>query len=136
MFTLQQIKDAHAKVKSGADFPRYIQELKQLGLTRYEFWVSNGNTVYYGQNGYSVQSGPRFETRPIKYPASPDQLHEDIAAHQRGESDFAAICLQAAAAGVEKWVIDFDKMLCSYHDLDQKEMLAEPIPEAEYEQSK
>lgn len=26
MFTVEQIKTAHAKVKSGADFPYYIQE--------------------------------------------------------------------------------------------------------------
>ena len=25
MFTIQQIHEAHAKVKSGADFPKYIQ---------------------------------------------------------------------------------------------------------------
>ena len=32
MFTLEQIKLAHSKVKSGADFPAYIKELKALGV--------------------------------------------------------------------------------------------------------
>ena len=32
MFTVEQIKAAHSKVKSGADFPAYIQEIKALGL--------------------------------------------------------------------------------------------------------
>jgi len=133
MFTVQQIKDAHAKVKSGADFPRYIQELKHLGLTRYEFLLSTGDTVYYGENGFSVQSGARYETRAIKYPASASELRGYIAAHQRGESDFHTICVQAAAAGVEKWVIDFEKMTCTYYDLDKNEMVVEPIPEGEYQ---
>ena len=31
MFTLEQIELAHSKVKSGAEFPRYIQEIKELG---------------------------------------------------------------------------------------------------------
>ncbi len=31
MFTAQQMA-AHAKVKTGADFPAYVQEIKQLGL--------------------------------------------------------------------------------------------------------
>ena len=30
MFTLDQIKEAHAKVKSGADFPGYVQELDKV----------------------------------------------------------------------------------------------------------
>jgi len=132
MFTLQQIKDAHSKVKSGADFPRYIQELKQLGLTRYEFMVSNGDTVYFGHNGYQVNSGQRFEPREIKYPASIEQMRRDIEIHQQGGTDFPTICIQAAANGVAKWVIDFEKMLCIYYDLDGNEMIAEPIPEAEY----
>ena len=30
MFTIAQIKEAHDKVKSGADFPKYIQDLINL----------------------------------------------------------------------------------------------------------
>lgn len=33
MFTIEQIKTAHSQVKSGADFPAYIQEIKKLGDT-------------------------------------------------------------------------------------------------------
>jgi hypothetical protein len=32
MFTLEQIKKAHDKVQTGADFPIYIQELIDLGV--------------------------------------------------------------------------------------------------------
>lgn len=34
-FTVAQLKTAHGKVKSGADFPSYIQEIKALGVTHY-----------------------------------------------------------------------------------------------------
>jgi hypothetical protein len=30
MFTLEQIEFAHSKVKSGADFPKFIQEIKSI----------------------------------------------------------------------------------------------------------
>lgn len=135
MFTLQQIKDAHSKVKSGAGSPRYIQELKHLGITRYEFMVSNGDTVYFGDGGYQINSGPRFEPREIKYPASIPVMRHDLQIHQQGGTDFPTFCVQAAGNGVAKWVIDFEKMLCTYYDLDGKEMIAEPIPEAEYVQA-
>lgn len=32
MFTVQQIEDAHSKVKTGAEFPNYIQEIKSFGV--------------------------------------------------------------------------------------------------------
>jgi hypothetical protein len=32
MFTLEQIEIANGKIKSGADFPKFIQELNLLGF--------------------------------------------------------------------------------------------------------
>lgn len=39
MFTTEQIHAAHSKVKSGADFPNYIRDLKQLGVVYYEMTI-------------------------------------------------------------------------------------------------
>ena len=33
MFTLDQIREAHSRVKSGADFPKYARELTEMGVT-------------------------------------------------------------------------------------------------------
>jgi len=54
MFTVKQITTAHRKVKSGADFPAYIKEIKQLGVTNYETFVSDGHTHYSGTNDYEI----------------------------------------------------------------------------------
>jgi len=40
MFAVEQIEAAHFNVKSGADFPKYIQEIKSLGVTSFETWVN------------------------------------------------------------------------------------------------
>lgn len=39
MFTVQQIELAHEKVKTGADFPKYIQDIKELGVIAFETFV-------------------------------------------------------------------------------------------------
>ena len=36
IFELKEINEAHSKVESGADFPKYIQDLIKLGVTKYE----------------------------------------------------------------------------------------------------
>jgi hypothetical protein len=51
MFTVEQIELAHEKVKSGADFPKYIQEIKALGVKGIETWVKDSHTEYFGENG-------------------------------------------------------------------------------------
>jgi hypothetical protein len=58
MFTTQQISAAHSKVKSGADFPAYIREIKTLGVTYYETFVADGHIDYYGANNYKATTPP------------------------------------------------------------------------------
>ncbi len=132
MFTEQQLKEAHSKTKTGADFPRYVQDIKKLGLLYYEYWVTNGATTYHGANGYEIKSAPRYQPMKISYEASTPKLQQIIAEHQKGLSDFPTFCHQVAEIGVEKWVVDTQKMACIYYDLQGNEMLSEPIPEADY----
>ena len=51
MFTLEQIAQTHAKIKTGADFPRYVQDLKALGMAHYDFYVSDGHSEYVATTG-------------------------------------------------------------------------------------
>lgn len=46
MFTIDQIHEAFKKVKSGADFPQFVQNLKSIGLTHYYNYVADGRTKY------------------------------------------------------------------------------------------
>lgn len=132
MFTLQQMKAAHAKVKSGADFPAYVQEIKQLGLLHYDFMVKDGRTVYHGANGFQVSGERLYAEEEISLQPSTTALRHIIGETQQGKSDFPTFCSQAAAAGVEKWVVDTRVMLCSYYDLSGNSMVAEPIPDSAY----
>lgn len=36
MFSINQIEEAHSKVKSGIDFPNYVQDIIKIGVTGYE----------------------------------------------------------------------------------------------------
>ncbi|MET3501359.1 uncharacterized protein YbcV (DUF1398 family) [Mucilaginibacter rubeus] len=128
MFTLQQMKAAHAKVKSGADFPAYVQEIKQLGLKRYEFMVKDGHTVYIGANGFQLSSDPVYPEKKIAAQPLPATVKQVITEHQQGKSDFLTFCTLVADAGVEKWVVDTEAMLCTYYDLSGITVVAEHIP--------
>jgi uncharacterized protein YbcV (DUF1398 family) len=129
MFTLDQIKTAHAKVKSGADFPAYIKEIKTLGVTHYEAFVSDGHTDYHGANGYTVTVPAKYDTLEILNEVNTEEFKTELLAHQQGKTDYLTFIKMCATTGIEKWEIRMDGMTCTYFDATGNEVLVEKIPE-------
>jgi uncharacterized protein YbcV (DUF1398 family) len=128
MFTIQQIKDAHSKVKSGADFPAYIRDIKKLGVASYETFVAGGHSVYYDGGGGVLVSEPKYAVLAVEAVADADQFKKDLVRHQQGGSDYMQFCRDCAGGGVEKWVVRLDEMTCTYYDRAGNELLVEAIP--------
>lgn len=134
-FTQSQIEAAYAKVKSGADYPKLVQDLKRLGIRTYDHIVSDGSNAFRGDQGHTVTTqhlGPAQPPIAVADHASTEKLKHYIAIHQQGQTHYAAFCGQAGEAGVAKWVSDLEKMTCTYLDKANHAMLVEPIPVAGY----
>ena len=129
MFNIEQIKTAEAKIKTGADFPQFIKEIKALGVIRNDVYVSNGLSVYFDSDDYSVQVSPNeYPQFVINSESSAEKLEHALKVHQQGETDYFTFCKHAADAGVEKWVIDLNKMTCTYLNTEQTKLVKEEIP--------
>ncbi len=128
MFTVAQIKEAHSKVKSGADFPKFIAEIKQLGVTYYEAFVSDGHIDYNGANDYKTSAPAKYEPIAIAPTSDKVQFETDLRAHQQGKTDYPQFCLDCAHAGVEKWAVCFEAMTCTYFDSNGTIVWVEEIP--------
>lgn len=128
MFTIEEITAAHSKVKSGADFPAYIQEIKRMGVTSYEVFVSDGSNDYYGSDGFKASRGAKYEPLDIAENLNADLFKADLKAHQQGKTDYLTFIQMCAACGINKWVVDMDNMTCTYFDLAGNEVLEEIIP--------
>jgi uncharacterized protein YbcV (DUF1398 family) len=129
MFTIEQIKAAHSKVKSGADFPNYVQEIKSLGILFYEHFVSDGHIHYHGSNNFMLSADAKWSPAEVAKTAYKEKLKHSLLIHQQGQTDYLTFCKQAAEAGVEKWIVDIKRMACTYYDKSGNEILAETIPE-------
>ena len=129
MFTIEQIKEAHSKVKSGADFPAYIKEIKMLGVTFYETYVQDGHTDYYGLNDYEVIAPPKYEALIINDKSLAEEFKNGLLEHQQGKTDYLTFVHHSAKTGIEKWTVDLVKMTCTYYDKTGNEILVEQIPE-------
>lgn len=128
MFTVAQIAAAHSKVKSGADFPAYIRDLKNLGVSYYETFVADGHTDYYGADSYKATSPAKYENNTIAATANGTEFRADLKAHQEGKTNYPTFCGNAARSGVDKWAVCMVEMTCTYYDKSGSKILVEAIP--------
>lgn len=129
MFTVEEIKAAHSKVKSGADFPSYIKEIKELGITHYEAYVSDGHIDYHGANNYTATVPAKYVPLMIADTTKVEEFKAELLAHQQGKTDYLTFINMCTEVGVEKWKICMEKMTCIYYDLAGNEVLVEQIPQ-------
>lgn len=128
MFTIAQIENAHDKVKSGADFPKYIQEIKGLGVRAFETWVKDSHTEYLGESDFSTKSEPMYDALRIAEQSSKAFFEDRLKIHQKGQTDYFTFCKDCAEAGIEKWFADLSEMTCTYFDAAGNKILVEQIP--------
>lgn len=129
MFTIDQIHEAFRKVKSGADFPQFVQDLNSIGVTHYDNYVADGRTKYFGTNDLIVDGETKYPSMVINVNSSAKKLKHAISIHQQGQTDYPTFCIQAADAGVEKWTTDMIEMTVTYLDIQGNKLTVEPIPQ-------
>lgn len=128
MFTVEQIENAHDKVKTGTDFPNYIQEIRKMGVKSFETWVKDSHTEYIGENKFKTVSKPQYKDLIIADDSDKEKLSQYLKSHQKGETDYMKFCKDCAETGIEKWIVDLDKFTCTYYDKAGDEILLEEIP--------
>ncbi|HTN38418.1 MAG TPA: DUF1398 family protein [Arachidicoccus sp.] len=129
MFTVEQITTAHSKVKSGADFLAYIQEIRALGVTHYEAYVSDGHIDYHGADNNTAKVPAKYDPIVITDSSNKEGFKAALLAHQQGKTDFLTFIKMCATFGIQKWAICMDKMTCTYYDKTGNEILLEEIPQ-------
>lgn len=128
MFTIAQIKEAHAKVKTGADFPKYIQDLIGLGVMGYETFVADGHVEYFGSNDFRATATETYATLALSSTVNKERFIEFLVLHQEGQTDYLTFCAQAAQCGIARWTVNILEKTCTYFDTHQNSLLIEKIP--------
>lgn len=128
MFTIEQIDQANSRVKSGADFPKLVQEFIELGIKTNDVYVHDGHAEYFGSDGFSIQADANYPTQEVAEKSDGEKFHHYLKIHQQGQTDYPTFCRHSAETGIEKWSLDFEKMTCTYFDKAGNEILVEQIP--------
>ena len=127
MFTLDQIEDLHARLGSAKTLAEYVRALKVLGVERYDSYLADGHSEYFGQGGDRVVSPPVHEVFPIAESGQKEAFLEHLDRHERRETCYLEMSRGLAQSGIEKWTVNTDRMTMTFYDKVGTEMLVEQI---------
>lgn len=127
MFTIEKIEQELKKIKTGADFPNFIQQIKQLGVVSIDTFVVDSRTTYYGKNSFQISAKPQYDKLVIVDNVNKELFLEYLQLHQQGKTDYYTFCKHCSETGIEKWIINIEKMTCIYYDKNGIEILVENI---------
>jgi uncharacterized protein YbcV (DUF1398 family) len=127
-FTLDQIQASHQKVKTGADFPAFVQALVQMGVTGYDMYVADRHAEYFGKNQFSVKEDAKYPEFTVSGKGDNERFRNILRMHQMGKTNYMTFCEQLATAGIERWSLNVKKMTCTYFDIHGTVMLEEKVP--------
>jgi uncharacterized protein YbcV (DUF1398 family) len=100
----------------------------KLGVMGYETYVRDGHSLYFGRGGYNAGSEAKYTPLTVADTSNRTVFMKELKAHQQGQTDYPTFCRMSAEQGVEKWVVDMERMTCTYFDKAGKEILVEEIP--------
>ena len=83
MFTIEHINDLHARLGSARTLPEYVRALKALGVERYESYLADGHSEYFGQGGHRVDSPPVHEVLPVAQTGQCETFLQHLRQHEQ-----------------------------------------------------
>lgn len=58
MFTLDQVNDIHERLGKQKTLPEYLSALNSIGVYKYDSFISDGHSEYFGKDNQKVISDP------------------------------------------------------------------------------
>ena len=127
MFTIEQTNDLHARLGSARTLPDYVQALKALGVERYDSYLADGHSEYFGTA--ATGSSPHRCARcfPSLKSAQRETFLQHLRRHERHQTTYLEMSRGLAQSGIEKWTVDTGRMTMTFSDKAGREMLVEQI---------
>ncbi|WP_417429319.1 DUF1398 domain-containing protein [Halpernia sp.] len=116
-----------AQIKSQGNFPILVDEFKKIGVANFITLVTDGHSEYFDAENENI-SVDGNQDLIISNSLNKEKFTERLKMHQNGKTDFSTFCKDCAENGVDNWIVDLDKMTCTYYDKIGKQVLTENIP--------
>ena len=81
MFTLDQMNDIHERLGKQATLPEYLRALNSIGVEKYDSFLSDGHSEYFGIGNQKVVSPRVHEKLTIAVPSNRENLIKHLNLH-------------------------------------------------------
>lgn len=125
MFTIEQIDDLHARLGSAKTLAEYVR-LKALGVERYESYLADGHSEYFGQGGHRVVS-PVHEVLAVAETSEREAVLQHLRRHEQRQTTYLEMSVGLAQSGIEKWAVGTGRMTMTFYEKAGREMLVEQV---------
>jgi uncharacterized protein YbcV (DUF1398 family) len=116
VFTIEQINDLHARRGSGRTLPEYVPALKTLGVERYDPYLSDGHSEYFGQGGHRIASPPEHEVLRVAETSQRETFLQHPRRHEQRQTTYLEMSRGLAQSRIEKWTVDTGRMTMTFYD--------------------
>lgn len=127
MFTLEQIEEIHKNSGKRTSLPEYLQALNTIGVIKYDSFISDGHSEYYGEDGEKLVSQPAHENLIVADISNLEGLMIHLNLHEQGKTDYFQMSQGLADSGIEKWTFDTEQKTIAYYDKAGNELLLEEV---------
>ena len=127
MFTIEQIEELHGRLGSAQTLADYVRSLAGIGVLRYDSYVSDGHSEYFGHDGHRVISPPLHDQLSIALDSDRKAFLDHLSRHESGESSYLEMSRGLADSGVRGWTVDTHAMTMTFHDQSGEVLLTEHI---------
>jgi hypothetical protein len=74
MFTIEQINDLHDRLGSAETLVEYVRGLNAIGVEKYDSYLTDGHSEYFGMHGHKVIAPPAHDKLPIAEKSNREKL--------------------------------------------------------------
>jgi uncharacterized protein YbcV (DUF1398 family) len=127
MITLNQINEIHERLGKQTSLPEFLLALRAIGVEKYDSFITDGHSEYFGKDNQKVVSLPAHEKLIIAKTSNQDEFLKHLNLHEQGKTSYHEMSQGLANSGIEKWTSDTIKMTITYCDSENNEMLVETI---------
>jgi uncharacterized protein YbcV (DUF1398 family) len=127
VFTIEQINDLHDRLGTMETFAEYVRALKSVGVERFDSYVVDGHSEFFGTDGHTVMSPETHETISVADTSNREAFLEHLNLHSQHKTSYVEMSQGLAESGIEKWTVDMNRMTMTYYDKTGNALLIESI---------
>lgn len=127
MVTYQQINDIHERLGKVETLAEYANALLEIGIVRYDTFVSDGHSEFFTKDGQSVFSPVYHEAFAVADIVDKADFQKTMKLTEDGMLGYEAMSKALAECGVEKWSMDTQSVTLAYTDKAGTELLVEKL---------